>query len=355
MKAIQICMLGLTGSGKTELTNKLQQRKELEDEHYRVSSFKQADSLVYVADTPYTPENVKTMLALMNESDACVLCVDATQAMNPKLGELVLFLNYMGHATGIVAITKTDMTTPDVVDTLKRQMSAVLSESTLKEVQMIGVSTVTEEGLSDLRSALVNLSPKDRDVALPFKLPVETAQEVKSGITNIIGVIESGTLKKYDKTYILPWGKEFIVQEINLHGQIVEEAKAGDRVLIQYKGLNKWDVQTGDVVCAEGLMEKAKTIKCEIEVSKFFKDKFRQGSEVQLNIGMQTLSVDVVSMTKNGSDVSDAESGDKVVATFETKIPYAIKKDMTAIVYNPEAHWKSIKVVGSGKVLEGSE
>ncbi|HDQ60061.1 MAG TPA: hypothetical protein ENN30_02605 [Candidatus Woesearchaeota archaeon] len=106
---------------------------------------------------------------------------------------------------------------------------------------------------------------------------------------------------------------------------------------------------------AEGLLEKAKKVKCEIEISKFFKDKFRKDSEVLLNIGLQTLSVTVGSLTKGGSDISESESGDKVIAEFETKIPFAIRKGTTAIVYNPEAHWKSIKIVGNGKVLEGSE
>ena len=355
MKAIQVCMLGLKGSGKTELANKLQQKKEIEEESYSVYSFKQGDTLVYVGDTPHNVDDVKMMLALMHESDACVLCIDATQPISPKLGEVVLLLDYMKYKKGVVAITKSDMTTPDVIEKLKTQMNAVLAESSLEQIEMLPVSTVTDDGIMELRQALVNLDPKARDDSGSFKLPIEIAQEIKSGLTNVIGVIERGGLKKYDKTFMMPWGKEFIVQEIDKHGEVVEEAKAGDRVKVQYKGLNKWDVQTGDVVCEEGTTKKAKELKCEIEVSKFFKDELRKGSEVQLNVGMQTLKTEIASISKDGSEVDSAKSGEKITATFTTKIPFAIEENQTAIVYYPEAHWKSIKVVGSGKVLEGSE
>jgi len=353
MKSVQVCFVGLSGSGKTELVKKLQQKEEIEAENFKIYSFKQGDSLIYLADTPYNPDEIKMLLALLAESDACVFCIDSTQPISPKHGELILLLNYIGHDKGVVVFTKSDSTTPDVIEKLKTQMKAILSESTLKSVEFITTSTVTEEGIVELREALVNLTPKDRDESGAFKMPIEIPVEVKSGFTNVYGIIERGSVKKYDKTIMMPWGKEFIVQEIKLHGEVVESAKAGDRVSILYKGLNKWDVQTGDVVAAENSLEKAKKIKCEIEISKFFKDELRSDSDVQLNIGLQTLPVHVNSISKDGNEVDSAKPGDKVVVEFESKIPFAFEKNQKAIVYNPEAHWKSIKVVGAGSVLEG--
>lgn len=355
MKAIQACVLGLSGSGKTTLVRKLQQKKEIEGENYAVFSFKQGDSLVYLADTPHNPDNIKMRMALLNESDVCLLCVDATQVITPKFGEIVLLMNYSACRGGVVVITKTDLTTPDVVETLKRQVNAILAESSLKGAEIIPVSSETEDGIAELREELIRLEPKPRETSGAFKLPIESPQEIKSEFTAINGIIERGNLKKYDKTVMMPWGKEFIVQEIRLHGQVVETAKAGDRVAVVYKGLNKWDVQTGDIVCTEGSITKAKKLKCEIEISKFFKDELRKDTEVQLNIGLQTLPVSVSTIIKDGAEVGSITTGNKAVIIFETKIPFAFEKNQSAIVYNPEAHWRSIKVVGAGKVLEGSD
>ncbi|MCD6576145.1 MAG: 50S ribosome-binding GTPase [Nanoarchaeota archaeon] len=355
MKSVQVALIGLNNSGKSTVANKLQQKKELETEKFTISSFKEGGNLVYLADTPYNLDEPKEMIALLKESDACLLCVSAVDGVNPKLGELVLLLNFLGINNGVIAITKTDSSTVDEVEALKKKLKAVLIETGLKDAQIIGTSSITDEGFAELREELVKLNPKERDENSQFKMPIETAKEIKSGLTTLFGIIDSGKVKKYDKVFIMPWGKEFIVQEINLHGEVVEEAKAGDRVGIFFKGLYPWDVQTGDVLTVEGLLEKAKKLKLEFEVTNFFKDELRVGSEVKLNVGIQTFPVTITKLSKDGSEIDSAKPGDKVEIEIESKLPFAFEKNQECVIIHPEAHWRSIKVVGHGKVLEGVE
>ena len=354
MKSIQVALVGLNNSGKTTVVNKLQQKKELETEKFTIHSFKEGGNLVYLADTPYNMEEPKEMIALLKESDACVLCVSAVDGVNPKLGELILLLNFLAIKRGVVAITKTDSSTPDEVESLKMKLKAVLKDTHLKDAPIIGTSSITDEGFTELREEMVKLNPLGRDENAKFKMPIETAKEVKSGLTTLFGIIESGSVKKYDKLFVMPWGKEFIVQEINLHGEVVENAKAGDRVGIFFKGLYPWDVQTGDVLTIEGLLEKSKKLKLEFEITNFFKDELRAGSEVKLNVGMQTFTVTITKLQKDGSDIESAKSGEKVIIETESKLPFAFEKGQRCVIINPEAHWRSIKVVGFGKVLEGA-
>lgn len=349
--SLQVCVIGPAQSGKSTVVSKLQQKKELETEEFQVHSFKVGSSLVYLGDAPFNMEKIKPTLALMQEADACLLCVPADQGIQ-KLGELALLINYMKISKGVIAITKSD-TAPDKVNQLKTILPKVLAETSLNDVEIIETSSVTDEGFTDLRTALTQLEPKQRDASAPFKLGVEVSRSVKSGLTTITGVIDRGAVKKYDKTFIMPWGKEFIVQEINEEGVVVDDAKAGQRIDLLYKGLQVWDVQQGDVIAAEGTIQKSKKLKIDFEVSNFFKDELRSGSEVQLNIGMQTLPVTVTKISKDGSDVEKATTGEKITVETESKLPFAFEKDQTAIVINPEAHWKSIKVVGKGKVTEG--
>ncbi len=355
MKTLQIAFIGLNNSGKTTIVKKLQQKVELEAEKFNIYSFKQGDALVYLSDTPYNMEEPKEMIALLKEADACLFCISAVDGINPKLGELILLLNFLDIQKGVIAITKTDSSTPDEVESLKTKIKAVLKDSTLKDVPIIGTSSITDEGFTELREELVKLEPKQRDENAQFKMPIEIAKEIKSGLTTIFGIINSGKLKKYDKTVVMPWGKEFIVQEIQLHGEVVENAKAGDRVGVFFKGLYPWDVQTGDILTIEGLFQKSKKLKLEFEVTNFFKDELRTDSEVKLNIGLQTFPVTILKITKDGSEVSSAKPGEKVELQIESKLPFAFEKNQRCVIVNPEAHWRSIKVVGFGKVLEGVE
>ncbi|MCD6547048.1 MAG: hypothetical protein J7K22_00680 [Nanoarchaeota archaeon] len=354
MKALQIALIGLNNSGKTTVANKLQQKKELETEKFTIYSFKQGDTLVYLSDTPYNMDEPKEMIALLKEADACLFCISAVDGINPKLGELILLLNFLNISNGVIAITKTDSSTTDEVESLKNKLKAVLVDSNLKDVPMIGVSSITDDGFAELREELIKLNPRERK-GDTLMLPIETAKEIKSGLTTVFGIIESGKIKKYDKTVIMPWGKEFVVQEVNLHGEVVEEAKAGDRVAVSYKGLYPWDVQTGDVITVEGNLNKAKKLKIELEITKFFKDELRKDSEILLNIGLQTLKVNVLNILKDGSEVDSAKPGEKVQLQVESKLPFAFVKNQPCVVINPEAHWRSIKIVGNGIVLEGVE
>jgi selenocysteine-specific translation elongation factor len=353
MNVTQFAFIGIKGSGKTSLIEKLQQKKEMETEQFNVYSFKQGASLIYMTDAPYDLSNPKSFLTLMYEADACVFCVSALEQIGQQLGELILLINYVGLTKGVIAITKSESTTPDEIEVLKTKLKAILSQSTLKEFEFVSVSSHTEIGISELIEEMIKIKSRARDSSKPFKMGVEFSKEIKSGFTTLFGVIECGTIKKYDKVFMMPWGKEFITQEINLHGEVVERAKAGDRVGISYKGLYPWDVQTGDIVTANSKFHKAKKIQIAFEINNFFKDELRSGAEVQLNVGIQTFPATILKILKEGSEVQSAKPGDKVTIEAETKLPFAFETGQNAVIINPGAHWRSIKVVGAGKVEKG--
>ncbi len=349
MKAVQISIVGLKNSGKTTIAEKLKQKKEIEKEKFDLYSFKQGASLVYLTDTPYNIDEPKEMIALMKEADACLFCISAIDAINQKLGELILLLKYSNIKKGVIAITKTDSSTPDEVESLKKKIKAILAESKLKEAPIVEVSSITKEGFDELRENLVQIEPEERK-GDKLKMPVECAEEEKKEHITLYGIINSGTIKKYDQIRMMPWGKEFVVQELKLHGEVVEEVESGNRVGVLLKGLYPWDVQMGDWITEEGVFEKGKKLKIELEITNFFKDKLRTGSECRLNIGMQTFPVNINKIIKDGSEINEAEPGQKVEVELESKLPFAFKKEQNCILFHPEAHWQSIRTVGSGVV-----
>jgi selenocysteine-specific translation elongation factor len=173
-------------------------------------------------------------------------------------------------------------------------------------------------------------------------------------MVSVNGVVLSGSVKKYDKTVLMPWGKEFIVQDVLVEGLPVGQAKIGDRVTILYKGLYYHDVQIGDVSSVEGVFHKGKKLKFELHINAFFKDDIRPDMEVQLNVGLQTLPVTITRITKDNAEVGRATTNEKVEVEVESKLPFAFEKGQQCIVYNPEAHWRSIKIVGAGTMKEGA-
>lgn len=346
MKTLNIALVGLRSSGKTSLVKKLQQRTELETENVNVYSYKAGDALVYLSDTVYEISKPKPTLVAVNQADACLICVSAIDPLGQNFGELVLLLKFSGVKDAVVAITKTDSADPDQIESLKSKLSAVLSQAGISNSEFFETSTITDTGFLELREALAQLTPKSRDRTALAKMTMDSAREIKSGLTTVTGVLDRGSIKKYDKVVIMPWGKEFIVQELQVYGEIVEKVDAGNRCSASFKGLYPWDVQIGDLVAAEGFLHKAKSINIELEVTPFFKDDLKPDAEVEVNIGTQTLTATVKALSKD--KLSSGEKGQIIV---ESKLPFAYELGQSCIVINPNAHWRSIKVVGSGKVI----
>lgn len=350
MKTLNIAVTGLKGSGKTSVVQKIQQRTELETEQINVYSYKTGDTLVYLSDTFYDINKIKSALAALNQADACLVCVSAIDNVSQAFGELVLLLSFSHVQTGIIAITKTDSADSDQIAAIKAKLKAVFSQTHLKDMQMIETSTLTDEGFVDVSQELAKLTPKHRDKNGPIKMPIDSSKEIKSGVTTVTGVIERGSIKKYDKVVLMPWGKEFIAQEIQMHGEVIGKAEAGSRCAVSFKGLYPWDVQVGDVIAAENTIKKGKSLLIEFHVSPFFKDELRPEMEIELNIGMQTSPVIIKSLKKDGADVQKLASGEKGEIIVESKLPLAFEENQECIIINSQAHWRSIKVAGNGKV-----
>jgi selenocysteine-specific elongation factor len=350
MKILNIAVTGLKGSGKTSVVQKIQQHVELETEIINVYSYKSGDTLVYLSDTAYDINKIKPTLSLLNQADACLICISAIDGINQALGELILLLNFSNIQSGVVALTKTDSADSDQLASLKTKIKTIFAQIHIKDVQIVETSTLTDEGFLEVKEELDKLMPKHRDKNGLLKMPIDSSKEVKSGFTTVTGVIEKGQMKKHDKIIFMPWGKEFIVQEIQSHGHVIEHAEAGNRCAVAFKGLYPWDVQLGDLVAAENSIKKAKQLDLSLEITPFFKDEIKPGMEVELNIGAQTLPVTINSIKKDGADVQKLGSGDKGELIVESKIPFAFEEHQSCIMINSQAHWRSIKVVGHGKV-----
>jgi len=350
MKTLNIAVTGLKGAGKTEVVKKIQQRTELETEHLNVYSYKLGDTLVYLSDTVYDINKIKPTLALYHQADACLICVSAIDGISQAFGELVLLLSFSNVPHVVIAVTKTDSADSDQIATIKAKLKAIFSQTHLKDIPMIETSTLTDEGFIEISQELAKLMPRHHDKTGFIKMSIDTSKEIKSGLTTVTGVIERGSIKKYDKVVLMPWGKEFIAQEIQMYGEVVEKAEAGNRCAVSFKGLYPWDVQLGDIIAAENTIKKAKSLALEFHVSHFFKDELRPDMEVELNIGMQTSPVVIKSLKKDDVEVQKLASGEKGEVVIESKLPLAFEEHQHCIIVNPQAHWRSIKVAGNGKV-----
>ncbi len=344
-----VSFIGLSQSGKTSLIEKIATGESSKEENFSIYVLKHGDKKAYLVDSPYDRDDLTKQLSAIKMSNAVVICIPAISEVNQFLGELILLAQFSGIKSGIVAITHSDSATEDEISSLKRKMQAILASTPLKDAKIVVTSTVTEEGIDELREEILNLPEYEAINELLFE--IDSAKEIKKDLTNVYGFLKGGKLKVHDQVKIMPWGKEFILQSIELDKENVEEIQAPERVGLGFKGLFPWDVKIGDIICNSDDYKKTKKFTAEIEMIPFYKDKLSKDAEVIVNVGLQTMKLKINKIITD-NEVESIENGKAKIEFESEKLPLALKGGEEIIVINPDANWRSIKFAAHGKVIE---
>jgi elongation factor 1-alpha len=100
-----------------------------------------------------------------------------------------------------------------------------------------------------LIEALDDFKLPHQPVDKPLRLPVQDVYSITGVGTVPVGRIETGVMRANDKIIFVPSNVQGEVKSIEMHHEIVPEAKPGDNVGFNVRGVNKKDIKRGDVVC----------------------------------------------------------------------------------------------------------
>lgn len=171
------------------------------------SSENSGRTITFVDPRPY-PEKIQPLLYALSMADAVVLLVET---LTPKIGEIIVALDSLGLDRGIL-------------------MSA-------SPIPFKGTVLDKYEKVPDMEAA------KAKALALPEAAGGETilalserTEAVKSIGNVAYSSVKSGKIRKQDKLFFLPGGKDIEVRSIHVNGSEVEEAGAGSRIELAFKG-----------------------------------------------------------------------------------------------------------------------
>jgi selenocysteine-specific translation elongation factor len=122
-------------------------------------------------------------------------------------------------------------------------------------------------------------------------VPIDNYFNVKSVGTVILGIMKSGTIKKYDKVMIEPLGKEATVKGIQSQDKDFEETQPGMRVGLNLKDVDADELRRGYVICKS--MKKSDKLTTDFKRNKFFKGELKQGMPVFVACGLQVVAAHI--------------------------------------------------------------
>jgi len=208
-------------------------------------------------DVPGHERFVKNMLAGASGIDLVMLVIAADESIKPQTREHFDICTLLGVRQGLIAITKADLVSQDLVDLVRLEAQELVAGSFLEGAPMVAVSARSGEGLESLKSALrhlsLQISPKSPD--LPFRIPIDRAFVMKGFGAVVTGTLIAGQIEKEAEVEIFPLRRRVRVRGIEVHNQPAEVARAGQRTALNLAGIEPRELERGMVLAAPGLFE----------------------------------------------------------------------------------------------------
>jgi selenocysteine-specific elongation factor len=227
-----------------------------------------ADLVASFVDVPGHERFVRNMLAGAHGIDAALLVVAADESVMPQTREHFHICRLLGIPRGLVVLTKCDAADPDAQAVAEMEARELVAGSFLDGRPVVRVSSKTGEGLDALRTALLALAreSKARPVDGLLRLPVDRVFSLKGFGTVVTGTLAGGELADGEELLALPSGRRVRVRGLQVHGEAVEQARAGTRTAANLAGAEVEGLARGDVLVRAGTLRATSILDVELSL-----------------------------------------------------------------------------------------
>ena len=218
-------------------------------------------------DCPGHADYVKNMITGAAQMDGGILVVAATDGPMPQTREHILLARQVGVPALVVFMNKCDMVDDEeLLELVEMEIRDLLSSydfpgddipiirgSALKALETEGADDAACACIDELMAACDSYIPEPpREVDKPFLMPVEDVFSIKGRGTVVTGRIERGLVKVGDEIEIVGLNEapqKTTVTGVEMFQKILEDAQAGDNVGCLLRGIDKEDIERGQVLC----------------------------------------------------------------------------------------------------------
>jgi elongation factor Tu len=246
-------------------------------------------------DCPGHADYVKNMITGAAQMDAAILVVSAADGPMPQTREHILLARQVGVPNIVVFLNKIDMVDDlELVELVEMEVRELLSKygfdgDNVPFIKGSGLGALNgeaqwEEKVQELLNSLDTLPLPQREIDKPFLLSVEDVFSISGRGTVATGRIEKGQVKITDVIDLIGLGRDkkgITVTGVEMFRKQLNDAQAGDNVGLLLRGVDKEEIERGQVLVKPGTITPHIEFECEVVVltkeeggrhTPFFKD-----------------------------------------------------------------------------------
>ena len=317
-------------------------------------------------DCPGHADYVKNMITGAAQMDGAILVVSAADGPMPQTREHILLARQVGVKYIVVYLNKCDQVDdPELLELVEMEVRDLLTSydfpgdeipiikgSSLKVLE----STSTDpnapeyECIRELMDAVDNYIPTpDRPTDQPFLMPVEDVFTITGRGTVATGRVERRTVKVGDEVEIVGLSQEkrkTVVTGVEMFRKLLDQAEAGDNIGVLLRGIDRKDIERGQVLAVPGSIHPHTKFKSEV----YILTKEEGGRHTPFFNGYRPQfyfrTTDVTGVIDLPEGTEMVMPGDNVTMTIELITPIAIEKGLRFAIR------EGGRTVGSGIVSE---
>src|SRR3954449_388484 len=314
-------------------------------------------------DCPGHADYIKNMITGAAQMDGAILVVSALDSVMPQTREHVLLARQVGLNQIVVFLNKCDaVDDPEMLDLVEMEVRELLSKYKFDgdnapiirgaALPALNGDAKWEESIATLLDALDTYIPEPvRDIDKPFLMAIEDIFSIKGRGTVATGRIERGVVKVNEECEIVGFTetKKTVVTGVEMFRKLLDQGQAGDNVGCLLRGIEKEQIERGQVLAKPGTITPHKKFTGEVYVLK--KEEGGRHTPFFTNYRPQFYmrTTDVTGTVELPEGVKMVMPGDNIQMVVTLHTPVALEEQMRFAIR------EGGKTVGAGvvtKILE---
>lgn len=298
-----------------------------------------------IVDVPGHEKFIKNMLAGASGLDMVLLVVAADEGVMPQTVEHMDILTFLNIKKGMIVLTKSDTVEEDFRELVKEDIREKVKGTFLEDAEIIEVDSISKKGLDNLINKIDKMTDEieDKNLDTPARLNIDRVFSIKGFGTVVTGTLIEGKISIDDDLVIYPKELKTKIRSIQVHGEGVETAYAGQRTAINISNVKVEEINRGDVLASPHSLEEAMMLDIRLSVVKHTDAGLKHWDRLRLYHGTREILCRAVPL-----EVEEIMPGESGLVQLRLEESIVAKKGDKFVVrrYSP------METIGGGIVID---
>ena len=248
---------------------------------------------------------------------------------------------------GIIVITKSASVDEEWLELVKEDIRGKVEGTFLENSEIVAVDSIEGTGIDELINKIDKLTEEteSRDINAPARMPIDRIFTIVGFGTVVTGTLTEGKISVEDILEILPQQVKVRIRNIQVHGQSVSTAYAGQRVAINLANVKLEDIERGQVLAQINSIEPTMMIDAKLNLLKDIPRNIKNRDRVRIYHGATEVLARVTLLNKE-----EGKAGESIYVQFRLEEITAVKKGDHLVV----RYYSPMQTLGGSIVIDAN-